>query len=377
MNIRKFAAATFEEALTRVKAELGPDALILSSEEKRSSWFQKPTVEVTAAFEEVQEKKWDDNALEQVFPHRRRKPGVGIGSAHSQNSEPAKTKRPITAGPSNAATTAATQSAHDIESLILEVGVSAELARDMARQIVFDYPRKDRLDIGFLEKIVAKFLSANIKTLNAEVFQTRRAWAFVGSSGSGKTTALVKLALTLKGMNHPVQLASCDRRKIVGMHELAAYSKLIGITFTADAPSEKRGQTIHLLDTPSVSGEQKTLYKEVERQCRDASTVIVLDATSRLNVLLKTIDRFQGLAPVALVFTKLDAAVEAGVVHDVLKHSHLPLLGVSTTHTFSAPFRFFEPVSLARYLVAKARGEQQQQEIIESASKERSLSSTI
>ena len=48
MLVKKFEAPTLEDALSRIKQELGPDALILSTEEKKTNWFGKPSIEVTA-----------------------------------------------------------------------------------------------------------------------------------------------------------------------------------------------------------------------------------------------------------------------------------------------------------------------------------------
>ena len=46
MKIKKFTARTFSEALELVKKELGQDAIILATEEKKGL---RPHVEVTAA----------------------------------------------------------------------------------------------------------------------------------------------------------------------------------------------------------------------------------------------------------------------------------------------------------------------------------------
>ncbi len=51
MFVKKFEAESLEEGLRRVKRELGPAALILSTQKKKSGMLGKYTVEITAAYE--------------------------------------------------------------------------------------------------------------------------------------------------------------------------------------------------------------------------------------------------------------------------------------------------------------------------------------
>jgi flagellar biosynthesis protein FlhF len=56
MHIKRYEAATLEEALAQIKAELGPDALVLSTRRVRRDgglfgWLGKPVVEVVAALD--------------------------------------------------------------------------------------------------------------------------------------------------------------------------------------------------------------------------------------------------------------------------------------------------------------------------------------
>src|SRR5688572_21815158 len=75
MLIKKFEAESMERALAIIKAELGPDALILNTKRLRRGLFRKATVEVTAAFEKKKENDsangFDEKILEGIFPHRK------------------------------------------------------------------------------------------------------------------------------------------------------------------------------------------------------------------------------------------------------------------------------------------------------------------
>ena len=79
--------------------------------------------------------------------------------------------------------------------------------------------------------------------------------------------------------------------------------------------------------------------------------MIVVDALSRLNEILHLVEKAKRLNPVGIAFTRLDLAYQHGILYDVLRASKLPLLGVSLSSSFATPFRFFEPIELARFLL--------------------------
>jgi flagellar biosynthesis protein FlhF len=372
MNVKKFEASTFEEALTRVKSELGPDALILATEEKKRGWFQKPSVEITAAFQaKVEHKEWDDGVLENIFPHRKGRPGVFADESEIELAGTRSKKGESKSAPSPAIHPqilhSATQESARFEKAFLTLGLSLETSKDFARQLAFDYSKKDRSDIGFLEKVKTKFLSTGVKTLGPEVFSTRREWAVVGNPGVGKTCFLVKLALVLKGLGHLPVLCSSDSRKLVARRELMAYAKLIDVVYSADQTFRRNNRQILLLDTPSTGPNQTELQKEVEKNCLATSTVVLLDASQRLSELMRTIEKWSRVAPVAIAFSKIDTVSDLGVLFEVLRASKLPLLGVSLAPSFGDAFRFLDPGSLARLIVKKPAEESAKRDIIQSA----------
>ncbi len=360
MNVRKFEGSSFEEALGRVKAELGPEALILSTEEKRRGWMQKPTVEITAAFTQPK-KDYENSELESIFPHRR---AAAVATEREARVEsPKAVSTPISAEKVQTAQEEATR----FEKSFLGLGLSQEVARDFARQITFDYSKKDRGDLGFLDKVKAKLLTGGIKTLGAGIFSTRRAWSALGMPGAGKTSLLVKLGLILRSCGHNPHLSSCDARKLVARREMMAYAKLAGLPYSRYEELRRLSNQVVLLDTPSVSLSDKAAEREVESLCQDLNTLIVLDSTARVSEQIRTVERWSRLAPVALAFTKLDMAADAGAIYDVLRATKLPLLGVSLSGSFQDPFHFLDPAALARLILRKPSEEHRRNEIIQAA----------
>jgi flagellar biosynthesis protein FlhF len=368
MIVRKFEAESMEGALKRVKAEMGPDALILSTENKKGGVFRKNSVEVTAAFvekkkpEEESKKAFDEAALAKVFPHRRLEKALAgetvpaaANDTHEERSTPREPRKASYAAPRPVKNTDVTPQVRKLEKEWLEIGVNADTAAEFAGRLVLDYAKSDRDNADFLDKVKAKLLGGGIRTMGPETFDTRRCWAAIGTHGAGKTSLLVKLGMNLRNRRHTVQLVSCDRRKLVGRQELAAYAKLIKVQFATEIQGDRTGAKVQLIDTPSLTWDNKECVAEVEKICRDTNTVLVLDASARFPELVRTVERASQFAPMAIAFTRLDTIAQAGVIYEVLKHVRLPLLGASVGSGFAVPFQFFEPSELARWIVAKAR----------------------
>lgn len=357
MFVKKFEAPSLEQALAQIKSELGPNALILSTHEKRGKWFQKSLVEVTAAFErrvkEEMEARFDDTELERIFPHRREE---AEREAREQQPKPEapKNEMPLRRRqpPPSRETPAASAPASSVvsstyEQEFLDAGFSPDSAKEISRRLVHDYPRKDLADHQFLSRTRAKLIAGPLATLSSEIFSTRTRWIAVGAPGCGKTSFLVKLGLFLKGRGQPVSLVSLDCRKVIGRSEMAAYAKLLKLPFATEAKESAR--EIQLIDTAALSLEEGAVGWE--SACQNRAVVLVLDASTRLSEMLKVIERAEPLAPAALAFTRLDLVAEPGVIYDVLKRTKIPLLAVSTSGAFHGAIRFFEPIGLAGFLV--------------------------
>lgn len=355
MFVKKFEAPSLEQALAQVKQEMGPNALILSTQQKGGKWFQKSLVTVTAAFEkrsreELQE-HFDEEELRQVFPHRKLStPNIEEKAKRSLKQledSAAKAEIKISSPVVN------TLSPSVFEKDFLVLGFSPDSAREISRRLVFDYPKKDLSNPSFLEKTKAKLVAHHMHTISPEIFHAKSCWAVVGMPGVGKTSLLVKLALFLRKQSRKSMLISLDGRKVVGRSELAAYAKLLDLPFSHEThPAWSEAQGIQLVDTPSLNFQSESESMEIEKMCRNRNTVLVLDAAARLSELLRIIELSKRFAPTAVAFTRLDAVMEPGVIYDVLKTSRLPLLGVSIGSSLNGgTLKFFESLELAQYLL--------------------------
>lgn len=347
MFVKRFEAPTIEKALQLVKNEFGPSALILSTNELKGNLFKKGHVEVTAALERkekvVSQKEFDQEALLKVFPHRR------VSSPHKN--------RYVDIAPAPVVEEKGNKRNHAIkyEEGFLRLGFGPESAKDIARRLVFDYPKSDLASPSFVERAKNRIIASSIRTMSLDQFLERRTWIPLGIGGVGKTSLLVKIAIFLKGKEVPVSLMSSDRRKISARTELASYARLLKIPFSIE-DKERRSHGIQLIDSPALrlNAENSDLEMVIGANHK-RSTFVVLDATSRYAEMMRVLDHARVFSPEAIAFTKLDAAGQHGVIYDVLAKSKLPLLGLSIDQSFKAAFRFYSQAELAAFLLKEIR----------------------
>jgi len=213
MFVKKFEAPTFEQAIALVKAEMGPNALVLSTQQKKPArLFKKPSIEITAAFEEGEKEngqgsaevkderpKFDEAALERIFPHR--------GKRMSRPQESTSIRKTELPRYQDVKYGSEYGGKYDVlVSSFQKLGFGSDSSKELARTLVFEFSAKDLSEKTFLSRIQTKLVGASLKTLSPSIFDVKPSWVTLGVSGSGKTSLVVKLALHLRMQGKSVGL---------------------------------------------------------------------------------------------------------------------------------------------------------------------------
>lgn len=342
MQVKKFEAPNLDEALYLVKSELGPNALILSTQQKKKPWFNRTTIEVTAAFETPKEPPprleqiFDENSLAKIFPHRRNNiESTDVGESRTAP-KPGRYVDITGPKPRKHETTR-------IEDRFKDLGISVALSKDLASQIVFEYPQKDLSISSFLEKTMVRMLSGRFSCAPVDTLLSPGSWVPIGLSGSGKTSVLVKLALLARAKSRPVSLVSLDRMRLMARETLACYARLIQIPFYSEKTFGRSKELIKFIDCPSLPlGGTDTQWESFEKTVSTKKTFVVIDATTRLKEAERFLEQVVRFSPVGICFTKIDLVCQLGPMFELLRTSKLPLVGVSMAQAFKVPFRFLD-----------------------------------
>ena len=355
MQVKKFEAPSMELALAKVKESFGPNALVLSTQQKKKGWFQKPTVEVTAAFQKPRaaastpgrvsgSSSVNEETLARVFPHRRRPSATDLVEtvetvAPVETDAPAESVRKTNLGRyRDLAGKKKETPAQLYERELRQTGFSEKSAQDITRRLIFDYEPERRKDPRALFRAKTDLVRAGLKAVSQMEFESHSRWVFIGVGGAGKTSTIVKLAMHLKREGRQVRLVCGDSRKVTGRAELGHYGRIIGAPVSFEANIRGPLDEVHLVDTPAaLPGPDEGL----EELCRLGRVVIVLDGTSRMTEQLRMVESWRPYNPAAVTFTRFDIASQLGGIYDLTKAINLPMLGASMAASYKTPYRFF------------------------------------
>ncbi|MBK1721302.1 flagellar biosynthesis protein FlhF [Thiocystis violacea] len=356
MNVRRYQARDMREAMRQVREHQGPDAVILSS--RRVDGL----LEVVAATQ--------TDALETAA--QTSAPAAAPASAPKL--------KPILSIPVDPELAAMRRELCDLRSLLVQQQVLSERDQWTSRHPLAAELVERLLTCGFSEKLARSLagsiqettpsdeawsrlrarLSASIATAQTRVLEQGGMLALVGSTGVGKTTTIIRLALRQIRRMGPdsVILVTLDRQRIGAYKQLQAFGQMAGIPvmlleserdLTALASRAGNG-TLVLIDTEGQAARdaaERRLFAQVRHQI-DLETWLVIPATHQAGVLRQVLQAFQSCEPSALVLTKVDEAEQMGETLSVLLEQSLGLAFYSEGQRIDEDFHKADTLYLTR-----------------------------
>ncbi|MDD7403900.1 MAG: flagellar biosynthesis protein FlhF [Butyribacter sp.] len=393
MVIKKYIAITEEEAIKMAKAELGEDAVIMNTKQKQPKgimkWFQKPSVEITAAVDdmprepEVQNDMPDFSKLQEairetnaVLEADARKKQMEQQEKQSEKQNEQQTERfretkIITEEKEKESDTRHIEERlNSLQDLLQEQMQSAkeeqeEKGKEDTNQAYFDLIRKKLIDNEVEETYVDQILddiaesvsqNANLDSILAGVYQkivlkigqphlidikskkTKYVF-FIGPTGVGKTTTIAKIASTLKlTKKTKVALITSDTYRIAAVEQLRTYANILGIplqvVYSAEdmehAMEELREFDLVFVDTAGRSHNNQEQREDIQKLMEtvpeeNREVFLVLSATTKYKDLVKIATTYSEITKYNLIFTKLDETDTIGNIFNIHMMTGAPL----------------------------------------------------
>lgn len=184
--------------------------------------------------------------------------------------------------------------------------------------------------------------------------------AFIGPPGRGKTTSLVKVAMTFGLARHvPVRIYTIGAHAIGAREQMARYAAILDIpwqAFESCANLELRltsdsSNGLVLIDTPGLSPAEANELSEFSRFFSahpeiERHLTLRADATSA--DMLLVISRFSSLAPARLLYSGLDEISSAGPMVETLIRCGIPAALGGTGQQIPDDLTEMDPARLAR-----------------------------
>jgi flagellar biosynthesis protein FlhF len=347
MQIRRYVGTDEAELLRRIRAELGPDAVILHSAYGRRSglWglFGRPRIEIVAGggFRIVR----DFAGTAGPRPADRAR-GRADAAPEALRREIAEIKRLIAETQARVGGAAAVDGPPELAEEVAALAaarVSEELARKMVARLRAALPPEELRDRVRLRACVRDLVKGMIRCTEGIALRPGRCVrvAFIGPTGVGKTTTIAKLISIYAHRGREVAVITNDTYRIAAAEQIRRVAQLVGVPIRvcprpADverALEEFSGRDLVLLDTAGRSqrnARRLEELREVLAAARPDETHLVVSMTTQPETVVEVAERFAPCGYDRLVITKLDEAIKVGVVLDVLSRVQAELSFVTT-----------------------------------------------
>ena len=368
MFVRNYIAKEMPEAIERVRKELGPDAVILSSRQIRgkgfAGFFGKKLVEVTVAYEptpgktiipersfgrteaaagdkkNTQETAAKNARGEAVFSQLIHEKGEELAEAEKKNAERKQTSK-------------SGAGSEELLNRLVDREVHVGLAKKIATQTNEITSRFDDDSSKVAENLILEMLGEpaviKLKKYRMNIIM------LLGPTGVGKTTTIVKLAgqYTLE-QGLKVGFINTDTYRVAAQEQLKTYADIMDLPIcTIYSPDEMEGalltmqdRDVVLIDTAGKCAADKTYQEEIEAYIKQSGAdevLLAVSASMGYGASKELIGNYSFLKNYKLIITKLDEVSAWGSVLNIVSLAKQPIAFVTTGQ--NVPYDIVEPDS--------------------------------
>lgn len=378
MKIRRYIGKDTQEAILKVKMDLGNEALILNTRKIRQKgllkMFSKPLVEVLASVddnygasnkkaayenERRSEKRYEttgSNALrfnesqksklnekeEKIHRLENKINGMEaiLNKIYKQIQQPSDKQNAVTDKGNG-------QSKPKVLELFYNNLVKNEVDIDIVRQLisVVRGMENENASVNETAAILYNLISDMMgkpSTIKIRDDGKPTVIVLVGPTGVGKTTTLAKIAANYS-LNHNknVGLITADTYRIAAVEQLKTYAEILGMPLKViysvnevdGAINEYSDKDLILIDTAGRSYKNKPQFDElktlVEASCAD-EIFLVLSTTTGMRNCKEILANYNFLENYKLIFTKLDESSSLGLILNSRRLTNRDLSFVTT-----------------------------------------------
>ena len=358
MQVKRYEVSTINEGLSKIKSDMGPDAVILSTRKVKNG--RQEMFEIMAARDEGPlplQPNGDKPAAETISSSAR--PEDVVAMFRSELAQIRKSveslQRQSLLGRELAEMKETLQSffdvvgmrkgktAGDLNSKIYLQLLGSGFSRSSACRIVDAVNQRSEHPACLTENqafdLVKKYIGSSLPAVSQD-HPGQRVKMFIGPTGVGKTTTLAKLAARYSIMNKKkVGLITTDNFRIAAAEQLGTYAKIMGLRMEKASSRETfekalgsfTDMDVILVDTPGRArpDEGHIGHQALTLAHQAIETNLLINATGSQDHLENIVSAYSRFRISNLIITKVDEAERFGMLYDVIAKTQKPVTYVT------------------------------------------------
>ncbi len=217
-------------------------------------------------------------------------------------------------------------------------------------------------------------LAHKIPAITTDPVATGGIYAFLGTTGVGKTTTIAKLAARYVMEHGPEQVAllTTDTFRIASHDQLRSLGRILNVQVKVvddlqqlpQILSTFSKQALVLIDTPGMSYNDPLLKQHLTalRRCKHVQTCLAISANSQYQMMQASLHSYRIANPRFCVMTKLDECASLGDAISLLTANDLPLAYITNGQSVPDDLSVMKP----HQLISKAVSLSQRSELLKS-----------
>jgi flagellar biosynthesis protein FlhF len=355
MKIKKFVAENLREGKNKIVADLGDDAIILSSRVIQDPVSGKEFVEIVAALDQNSiksepnksnvpsnkgiSKATDSNPSANLF----RSSALNDKSKDSYNRQFDEIKEMLAKLNDNIKVEKLVSNDNVINEFYHKL-LKSDFSETTSKAILAalnEYKTYNNVSEALIEarKIISSGIIVHPALNKSNISQS---CIFLGPTGSGKTSTLIKLALIAKLIHKAdVMIISTDTYKVGGAEQLETLASIASIHYkTVYTASDLRELIIQeskrdiiFVDTAGKNFKEKAhidSLKDLIDAGKFTQIFLVLSGNHSSKFYESALEAFGKLSPNSLIITKIDESDNLGTLYSVLNENMLPISYITT-----------------------------------------------
>lgn len=350
MKIKTFKAKSYAETLDLVKKEFGPEAIIIETKEVKG---ENSCVKITAAIDfdlETREPINKNTAFKTYLKNELSESEDIIKTATVYDDE-------------------IKEELKEIKKMLFEMKVSK---KPYEKTELYSYLKKQRIKEEFIEGLldnlkderdlydrIFKEFKAGYRIANGKTLM------FIGPTGVGKTTTILKLASFALKIEKKVGIINLDSFRLGAFEQMRVFCQLLGIPFFTLNDIEEfsdsyndfaKDKDIVFIDTTGRNPKDKKYIselKKIKNTIHSIETHLTVSMSMNDELFIRAKSNYEELGVDYLIFTKLDEAYTYGELYNVYKSFGKPIAYITNGQRIPNDIQAVSPIKLTNMILGR------------------------